>query len=58
MKLLTYMHVLKWILTLFSFLGSPLGTSFKYLGYVWFSESVKERKKILKKMIFLCLVVL
>ena len=30
----------------------------KYDDYVWFSESTKERKKMLKKMIFSCLVVL
>ena len=30
----------------------------KSLGYVWFGESSKERKKMLRKIIFLCLVVL
>ena len=30
----------------------------KLLGYVWFPESTKERKKMLRKMIFSCLVVL
>ena len=28
------------------------------LGYVWFPKSTKERKKMLKKMIFSCLIVL
>ena len=27
-------------------------------GYVWFPENTKERKKMQRKMIFLCLVVL
>ena len=27
------------------------------VGYVWFPESTKERKKMLRKMIFSCLIV-
>ena len=29
-----------------------------YLGYVWFPENTKERKKMQRKIIFSCLVVL
>ena len=35
-----------------------IGYSLIHKGYVWFPESTKERKKILRKMIFSCLVVL
>ena len=29
-----------------------------HLGYIWFLENTKKGKKILKKIIFLCMIVL
>ena len=51
-------NVIKWVSTLNEWINLAIFKNLKALGYVWFPENTKERKKMQRKMIFSCLVVL